>query len=277
MKIGFKNAILVMILVLLGACSDDDENPYESMSPEQIYNEASSQSQDADYLESAETFEEIERLFPYSEWARRGTIMAAYNYGRAEEFEKSRSAGERFLSSYPGDENAAYAQYLVAMSYYEQLDDLGRDQKNTTNAIRELRAVTKEYPNSAYAKSSELKLDLAFNRLAAKEMEIGRYYLKRGNFTAAIKRFQFVLRTYGTTAQVPEALHRLVESYLSLGLVEQARETAVVLGYNFQGSEWYADTHQLFISRGLPEPSFGDTAQDTLQQFYRHTLKGEWL
>ena len=272
-----KKVLMVAALVLLSACSEEEGNPYEKMSPEEIYQEAKTQAQEGEFSDSATTFEEIERLFPYSEWARRGTIMAAYNYGRAKEYEKSRSAGQRFLAYYPGDKNAAYAQYLVAMSYYEQLDDRGRDQTNTVNALQELQAVTEEYPDSDYARSAEMKFDLAVNHLAAKEMEIGRYYLKRGNYTAAIKRFEFVLETYGTTKQVPEALHRLVEAYLSLGLNQQARETAVVLGYNFQGSEWYADTHKLFTSRGLAQPSLGDITQDMIEKIYRRTLKGEWL
>ncbi len=263
--------------LFLVACSGDDNEGYESWTPEQIYREAESQAESGEYADAAETFEEIERLYPYSEWARRGTIMAAYYYGRDENFEESRSAGRRFLASYPGDENAAYAQYLVAMSYYEQLDDRGRDQQNTEKAIEELQAVTTSYPDSDYANSAELKFDLAVNHLASKEMEVGRYYLKRGNYAAAIRRFQFVIDNYETTQQTPEALHRLVEAYLLLGLVDEAREMAVVLGYNFQGSEWYADTHRLFTSRGLDVPAIGRDDEGLVRKFYRRTIKGEWL
>ena len=276
MKFNLLNLALAAGL-LVAACSADEDDGYASMTPQQIYSAAEGQANSGDYDEAAETFEEIERLYPYSEWARRGTIMAAYYYGRIDEFEKSRSAGERFLASYPGDENAAYAQYLVAMSYYEQLDDRGRDQKNTTLALQELQAVTENYPGSDYAKSAELKFELAVNHMASKEMEIGRYYLKRGNYTAAINRFQFVVENYDTTAQVPEALHRLVEAYLSLGLLDEAREAAVILGYNFQGSEWYKETHRLFTSRGLRAPEPGDSGEGLLGQIYRRTIKGDWL
>ncbi len=263
--------------ILLAACSGEDDEAYESMTPQQIYSEAENQAAEGDFKDAAEIFEEIERLYPYSEWARRGTIMAAYYYGQTEDFEKSRSAGQRFLVSYPGDENAAYAQYLVAMSYYDQLDDRGRDQKNTMSALQELQAVTENYPGSDYARSAELKFDLAVNHMASKEMEIGRFYLKRGNYAAAINRFQFVVENYDTTAQVPEALHRLVEAYLSLGLYDEAREAAVVLGYNYRGSEWYAESHRLFTSQGIQAPAARDGDDGLLRKVYRQTIRGEWL
>ncbi len=274
---GLKQAIAFCVLALLAAaCSSPDEEPYSSMSAQQIYQIAEAELRDSEVEKAAEIFEEVERLYPYSEWARRGTIMAAFAYGQAEDFERSRSAAQRFLASYPGDTNAAYAQYLVAMSYYEQLDARGRDQQNTRRAIEEMNTLIEEYGNSDYAKSAMLKFDLAVNHLASKEMEIGRYYLKRKNYTAAIRRFQYVVDVFGTTAQAPEALHRLVEAYLSLGLYQEAREAAAVLGFNYQNSEWYSDTYRLFVSRGLEAPG-EEESENLISQFYRRTIKGEWL
>lgn len=267
---------LVVSLSFFAACSEEG-NIYESMSPKQIYDDAQRQVNEALYDDAAATFEEIERLHPYSDWARRGTINAAYYYGRINDYEKSRSAANRFLASYPGDRNAAYAKYLVAMSYYDQLDDRGRDQENTMEALKELQAVTAEYPGSDYARSAELKFQLAANHMASNEMEIGRFYLKRGNYTAAINRFQYVIREYETTAHVPEALHRLVEAYLSLGLLDEAREAAVILGYNFQSSEWYEDSHALFIERDLDLPTSTTPSDSLLRQVFRQTIGGEWI
>ncbi|MCY3879451.1 MAG: outer membrane protein assembly factor BamD [Rhodobacteraceae bacterium] len=275
---AFRHAVLpVIAALLLTACSQDEEDRFEGMSAERIFRQAESTFGNGDFVEAAEIYEEVERLYPYSDWSRRGTIMAAYAYGEAGEYEKSRSAAERFLSSYPGDEDAAYAQYLVGMSYFRQLGARGRDQANTTKALEGLQLVMEQYPESDYAESAGLKFDLAVNHLASKEMEVGRYYLKRGNFTAAINRFQYVVDNYGTTAQVPEALHRLVEAYLSLGLVGEARETAIVLGHNFGASDWYASTHRLFTSRGLKLPETVDGDEGLLRQFYRRTVKGEWI
>lgn len=270
-------ALLAALSVILVGCSAEEEDKYRTLTPNQIYQLGEAELRDNNPEDAAEIFEEVERRHPYSGWSKRGTIMAAYSYGQADEFAKSRSAATRFLASYPGDKDAPYAQYLIAMSYYDQLDRRGRDQANTTKALDSLQLVMENYPESDYAKSAELKFELAKNHLAAKEMEIGRYYLKRGNYTAAINRFQFVVEEYGTTAQTPEALHRLVEAYLSLGLVNEARQAAVVLGYNFQGSEWYQSTHRLFTARGMavPEPQSDDDG--LLDQFYRRTIKGDWL
>lgn len=276
MKLSTLSLVCIASLALV-ACSSDEEDDLSSFSPQEIYQLAESQVNQSEFLEAAETFEEVERLHPYSEWARRGTILAAFYYGKSEEYEKSRSAGERFLASYPGDPNADYAQFLVAMSYYEQLDDRGRDQRNTELALIELQKVTANYPSSEYARSAELRFDVAVNQVASKEMEIGRYYLKRGNFTAAINRFQFVIENYNTTEQAPEALHRLVESYLSLGLIEEAREAAIVLGYNFQGSNWYAATFDLFSSQNLEIPSPDEQNEGLIREIYRRMIRGDWL
>ncbi len=266
----------VIALALLAGCSGNDDIPLESFTAEEIYHRADGLRRGRDFEDAAKMFEEIERLYPYSEWARRGTVMAAYSYGLAEDYDASRAAAQRFLHSYPGDEEAAYAQYLVAMSYFEQIDKRGRDQAITENATRELETLIKEYGDSDYARTASLKFDLMHNHRAAKEMEVGRYYLKGGHYASAINRFQTVITVYETTSFVPEALHRMVEAYLSLGLVEEARETAAILGYNYQGNEWYEDSHRLFTSRQLAPPSAAER-EGLLRQFYRRTIKGEWL
>ena len=279
MKINtFARRLLVILAVpvLLAGCSMNDEPGIETYTPEQIYRKAEGLLNSNDFPEAAELFEEIERLYPYSEWARRGTIMAAYAYGRDQDFEKSRAAAERFLSSYPGDEEAAYAQYLVAMSYFEQFDRRGRDRGNSLKALEEFRSVMEDYGESDYARSAQLKLDLVHNHLAAKEMEVGRYYLKRRNYASAVNRFRTVVSEYGTSSFVPEALHRQVEAYLALGLENEAREAAAILGYNFRGSEWYEDSYRLFVSRDLRPPS-PDDGGSLLQKAYRRTIRGEWL
>ena len=193
-------------------------------------------------------FAEVERLYPYSEWAKRALIMQAFAYHKDRNYEESRATAQRYIDTYPAEEDAAYAKYLLALSYYDQIDEVGRDQGLTYQALQALRAVIEEYPDSDYAKSSILKFDLAFDHLAAKEMEIGRYYLKRKHYTAAINRFRVVVENFQTTSHTPEALHRLVESYLSLGFTDEAQTAGAILGHNFQSTEWYQDSYQLLTS-----------------------------
>ncbi|WP_304616523.1 outer membrane protein assembly factor BamD [Paracoccus sp. (in: a-proteobacteria)] len=219
-------------------------------------------------------FSEIERLYPYSEWARRALIMQAYGHHKARNYEEARGAAQRFLDTYPGDEEAAYAQYLLALSYYDQIDDVGRDQGLTFQALRSLRTVIEEYPDSEYARSAILKFDLAFDHLAAKEMEIGRYYLKRGHHTAAINRFRVVVEEFQTTTQTPEALMRLVEAYLALGLIDEAQTAGAILGHNFQSSPFYEDAFRQLRGRGLSAEMRGES---WLTNIYRQTIQGRWL
>ena len=272
-KAIYVSIILVALFALVG-CSGNDEPPLEVFAPEQIYRKAEQTFLEGDLTGAAETFAEIERLYPYSEWASRGTIMSAFAYNKAREYEKSRAAAKRYLSFYPGQEDAAYAQYLVALSYYDQAGKKGRDQHFTISAMQSFQEVMEEYGDSEYARSSALKFDLMVDQLAAKEMEVGRYYLKRGHFGAAINRFQIVVEDFGTTTHAPEALHRLVEAYLSLGLDDEAQEAAVVLGHNFGNSEWYADTYRLLEQRGLEQPV---PKENLARQIYRRTIKGDWL
>ena len=219
-------------------------------------------------------FSEVERLYPYSEWAKRALIMEAYSYHKDRDYENSRSTAQRYIDTYPADDDAAYAKYLLALSYYDQIDDVGRDQGLTFQALQALRAVIEEYPDSEYAKSSILKFDLAFDHLAAKEMEIGRYYLKQKHYTAAINRFRVVVEQYQTTSHTPEALYRLIECYLSLGVTDEAQTAGAILGHNFQSTDWYKDAYTLLTKQGLELKTKGD---NWLAAIYRQVVKGEWL
>ncbi len=219
-------------------------------------------------------FTEVERLYPYSDWAKRALIMQAFTLHKTRKYEEARIAAQRYLDFYPGAEDSAYAAYMLALSYYDQIDEVGRDQGLTYQALQALRVVIEEYPDSEYAKSAILKFDLAFDHLAAKDMEIGRYYLKRGNYTAAINRFRAVVQDFQTTSHTAEALHRLVESYLALGLTDEAQTAGAILGHNYQSSPFYQDSFALLKARGLAPETKGD---NWLSQVYRQMIRGEWL
>ena len=275
--IGGKSILLSATLVaLLSACSQGptDAEVLQSLGPQEIFQRAEVQLASDDPEEAARLFNEVERLYPYSDWAKRALIMQAYSYHQDEDYENSRSAAQRFIDFYPTDEEAAYAQYLLALSYYDQIDEVGRDQGLTFQALQSLRQVIERYPNSEYARSSILKFDLAFDHLASKEMEIGRYYLRRDNFAASINRFRVVIEDFQTTTHTPEALHRLVEAYLSLGLVDEARTAGAILGHNFRGTEWYEDSYKMLTGQGLTLEASGD---NWLRQIYRQTVQGRWL
>lgn len=260
---------------VVAACGGPREVPIENRSAEQIFNEAErnlSNKRKAD--DAAVLFGEVERLYPYSEFAKRALIMQAYAFHLDRDYENSRSTAQRYIDFYPADEDAAYAQYLLALSYYDQIDLVGRDQGLTFQALQALRTVIERYPESEYAQSSILKFDLAFDHLSAKEMEIGRYYLKKGHYTAAINRFRVVVEEFQTTSHTAEALYRLIESYLSLGLTDEAQTAGAVLGYNFQSSDWYEDGFNLLQGKGLKPDLIGT---GWLQSVYRQMVKGEWL
>ena len=265
-------------LIALSGCSifsqDEDERPIESLSAEELYRQGEFTLESGNEEEAAVLFGEVERLYPYSDWARRALVMQAYAYHQDRDYEAARGSAQRFLNIYPADQDAAWAQYLLALSYYDQIDDVGRDQGLTFQALQSLREVIETYPDSEYARSAILKFDLAFDHLAAKEMEVGRFYLKRGHYVAAINRFRVVVENFETTSQTPEALHRLVESFLSLGLTDEAQTAGAILGHNFQSSDWYQDSFALLTGRGLkPEPK----GNGWLSQIWRQTILGEWL
>jgi len=268
--------MVVACAITLSACGSgrDAEIPLEARTAEQIFKLAESQMAENKPKDAAVTFSEVERLYPYSEWAKRGTVMSAFAHHKGKEYEEARAAAQRYLDFYPADEDAAYAQYIMALSYYDQIDKVARDQGNTYQALQALRVVIERYPDSEYAKSAVLKFELAIDHLAAKEMEVGRYYLKRGHCTAAINRFRVVIEEFQTTTHTPEALHRLVEAYLSLGLTDEAETAGAILGHNFQSTDWYADSYKLLTGKGLEAKVRGN---GWLAQIYRRTIKGQWL
>jgi outer membrane protein assembly factor BamD len=280
---GSKISASVMAVVLSGfvlsGCAgnrqDAQKQNLDRFTAEEIYKRGEFELENSGEPEDAVFyFSEIERLYPYSEWAKRALIMQAYGNHKAKNYEEARGAAQRFLDTYPGDEDAAYAQYLLALSYYDQIDDVGRDQGLTFQALQSLRTVIEQYPDSEYARSSILKFDLAFDHLAAKEMEIGRYYLKRGQYAAAVNRFRVVVEEFQTTPQTPEALLRLVESYLALGLVDEAQTAGAILGHNFQSSPFYEDAFRQLRGRGLKAEAKGDS---WITNVYRQTIQGRWL
>lgn len=262
------------LVSLAAGCSGPPEPQLENFTPKEIYDRAEYELNSGNYTESAQYFSEVERLYPFSEWAKRALIMQAFALHRDKHYEESRASAQRYIDFYPADEDAAYAQYLLALSYYDQIDDVGRDQGLTFQALQALRTVIELYPDSEYARSAILKFDLAFDHLAAKEMEIGRFYLKGGHYSAAINRFRVVVEDFQTTSQTPEALHRLVEAYLSLGLVDEAQTAGALLGYNYQGTEWYQDSFTLLTGQGLLLEPAGD---NWINSIYRQSIKGDWL
>ena len=279
-RIGIGLAAALLATTMLASCGgvnariERGEIDYEQFTAEQIYGRAEYDLARGDPGLAAEVFAEVERLYPYSEWAKRAVIMQAFAYHKDEDYENSRSAAQRFLDFYPTDGDAAYAQYLLALSYYDQIDEVGRDQGLTFQALQALRQVIEQYPDSEYTSSAILKFDLAFDHLAAKEMEIGRYYLRRDHFTSAINRFRVVVEDFQTTTHTAEALHRLVEAYLSLGLTDEARTAGAILGHNFKSTEWYEDSYKLLTGQGLTLEAVGD---NWLRQVYRQMILGRWL
>ncbi len=251
-----------------------EAKPIEEYTAEEIYKRAEYDLEEGNYETAAKWFGEVERLYPYSSWAKRALVMQAFAFHKDHEYEESRAAAQRFIDFYPGDEDAAYAQYLLALSYYDQIDAIGRDQGLTFQALQALREVIEKYPETEYARSAILKFDLAFDHLAAKEMEIGRYYLKRKHYTSAINRFRVVIEQFQTTSHTPEALHRLVESYLLLGLTDEAQTAGAILGHNFRSTKWYEDSYALLAKAGLQPEVKGD---NWLSALYRQLIKGEWL
>ena len=279
----FRTGILGAVLAafVLSGCAESVARgvrtgsvPIENYSAEQIYERGEFELNRRQPDEAAHFFGEVERLYPYSDWAKRSLIMQAYAFHQGKDYENSRASAQRYIDFYPTDDDAAYAQYLLALSYYDQIDEVGRDQGLTFQALQALRTVIERYPDSEYARSSVLKFDLAYDHLAAKEMEIGRYYLRHKHYTAAINRFRVVVEDFQTTSHTAEALHRLVEAYLSLGLNDEAQTAGAILGHNFRGTDWYEDSYKLLTGRGLELKAAGD---NWLRKVYRQMIKGRWL
>ncbi len=248
---GSRVGLAALVAVGLAACGAADEDAYFERPVESLYNEAMDLIVTRSYTFAADAFDEVERQHPYSVWATKAQIMAAYAHYQANDYDDGILAAKRFISLHPGHRDVAYAYYLVAISYYEQISDVGRDQKMTELAFESLEEVVRRFPDTTYARDAKLKVDLARDHLAGKEMEVGRFYLRRGEYIAAINRFQIVVGQYQTTTHVPEALHRLTEAYLALGVTDEAQATAAVLGYNYPGSEWYQDSYGLLTGVDL--------------------------
>lgn len=252
--LAFKICLIACVAVLAACSSDGDKKKkfaYVERPVETLYQDAAKQLERKNFDAAVELFEEVERQHPYSSWARRAMLMKAFARYQTNDYDEAVEALDQFIALHPGNKDAPYAYYLKSMCFYEQISDVGRDQEKTNNAVIALNDVVRRYPNSEYARDARLKLDLTYDHLAGKEMYVGRYYLKDNKHIAAINRFKYVVANYGTTTHAPEALHRLVEAYLQLGIVEEARAAAAVLGYNYPGSPWYADTYKLFERRHL--------------------------
>lgn len=237
-------------------CSGDKDRKKDldkDRSVEELYNEAADSFAAGKFKDAVPQFEEVERQHPYSDWAKRAQIMAGYSAYRANQYDDAALILERFAKIYPNNESTPYAYYLRALCYYDQITDVGRDQKRTEEAQQALKDIISRFPESDYARDAKLKLDLTQDHLAGKEMEVGRYYLVRDEYLSAINRFDYVIKNYQTTSHVPEALHRLVESYLLLGVKDEAKKYAAVLGYNYPGSEWYDYSYKLMNGDVHPE------------------------
>ncbi|MGH7055152.1 MAG: outer membrane protein assembly factor BamD [Stellaceae bacterium] len=240
------------LLLSLAACGGGTKGAYIEKPVDDLYNKAMDDMAAQNYKESAKTFEDVESQHPYSVWATKSQIMAAYALYEDGDYNRAIIAADRFIRLHPGSRDAAYAYYLKAISYYIQIVDVGRDQRTTQQAAAALEEVIRRFPGTKYARDAKLKLDFTHDHLAGKEMSIGRYYLKRGQYLAAMNRFKTVINNYQTTTDVPEALERLVECDLALGLTAEAKRNAAVLGYNYPGSRWYQDAYALINGRGYP-------------------------
>jgi outer membrane protein assembly factor BamD len=255
---------VALLAASLGACSSlgslgswfgSDKDNYKDEPADKLYNEGLFLlNQRSDYKDAAKKFEEVDRQHPYSDWARKSLLMSAYTYYEAGEYDDSINAAKRYVTLHPGSPDAAYAQYLIGASYFDQIPDVTRDQQRTERAIAALEEVVRKYPDSEYANSAKKKIEVGRDQLAGKEMQVGRYYMGRKDFTGAINRFKIVVTQYQTTRHVEEALLRLTEAYMALGIASEAQTAAAVLGHNFPDSQWYRDAYKLVKSGGL-EPT----------------------
>jgi outer membrane protein assembly factor BamD len=250
--------VLALAVAPLVACSmfkknDDDYVP--DVPADKLYNEGLFLlNNKQDYKEAAKKFDEVDRENPYSDWARKSLLMSAYADYQAEEYTDCINAAKRYVTLHPASPDAAYAQFLIGSSYYDQIPDITRDQDRANKAIDAFQEVVRKYPDSEYAASAKKKVAMARDQLAGKEMEVGRFYLKKRDFTGAINRFKVVVTQYQTTREVEEALERLTEAYVAIGIISEAQTAAAVLGHNFPDSPWYKDAYNLVKSNGV-EPA----------------------
>ena len=242
----WRNLIAALFVAgALSGCSSDSVEEYVERPVEDLYNSSMDALLGGDFKVAAERFDEVERQHPYSVWATKAQLMGAYAHYQANDYDQAIAALERYIELHPGNPDIAYAYYLTAIAYYEQISDVGRDQGLTRKARSALEAVVRRFPGSEYSNDARLKLDLTRDHLAGKEMTVGRFYLRQGHLLAAINRFRVVVDEYQTTSHVPEALHRLSEAYIAAGLDEEAVRVAAVLQHNYPGNEWYVDSYSL--------------------------------
>jgi outer membrane protein assembly factor BamD len=247
----------------LSACAGNKKNKpklaYEERPVELLYTTGADRMDRRQWSQAVAYFQEVERQHPYSEWSRRSILMQAYAHYEANDYAEAVADADRFIQLYPGNANAAYAHYIKAICYFEQIVDVNRDQAATGQALENLRDVVQRYPTTEYAHDARLKIDMVNDQLAGKEMTIGRWYLRQGDTLAAVNRFKTVVDRYQTTSHTPEALYRLVEAYLTLGLLDEAKRNGAVLGYNYPGDPWYNDAYKLLTSKGL-KPAVAPTS-----------------
>jgi outer membrane protein assembly factor BamD len=254
-------AVMALAMVLpLAACAGGGkktraDTQYVARDVNTLYSLAKRRLDQGRYAEAAAVFDEVERQHPYSVWARRAQLMSAFSYYAAKDYTKSTESARRFLAIHPGNRDAPYAHYLIALNYYEQIEDVTRDQRITRQALDSLTELVRRYPNTRYASDARLKVDLVRDHLAGKEMEIGRFYQRRGQWLAAVTRFRSVIDEYQTTSHTPEALMRLTETYLALGIPEEARRSAAVLGANFPDTKWYERAYGLVQKHAPAAPA----------------------
>ena len=262
-------AFVAGIAGLAGCSSDKPLEPFVDIPAEQSYNAGIAYLQKGEIKTATKKFEEVDEQHPYSEWARKSLIMTTYtNYTRGN-FTEAITQGKRYLTLYPGSEDAAYAQWMIAQSYFNQMPDITRDQKMTQQAMQAMQELVERYPDSPYAAEGRKRLDIARDQLAGKEMEVGRYYLTRNQYIGAINRFKVVVQEYQTTRHIEEALERLTEAYYAMGIVDEAQTAAAVLGHNYPDSRWYKDAYKLLNTNGL-EPR--ENSQSWISKAFKAAL-----
>ncbi len=242
----FKKILAISLTIILAACGTTEKETNIDKGVGKIYNNAVLALENRNWINSSRLFQEVERQHPYSRWATKAKLMTAYSQYQANNYTDTIITINRFIQLHPGNKDIDYAYYLKALSYYEQISDVSRDQTNTTRALQALQEVIRRFPDSNFARDAKLKLDLTRDHLAGKEMSVARYYQKQGNYLAAINRFKVVIDKYQTTTHAAESLHRLAECYLSIGLKDEALRVASILGHNYPSSNWYSDSYSLF-------------------------------
>lgn len=265
---GLRLCAVAGLIAFLSACGGAEEVPYVERPVHELYNTAKTQLDNREYKKAATTFDEVERQHPYSRWAIKAQIMAAYAHYLDNDYDDAIIALDRFIQLNPTHRDIPYAYYLKGLSYYEQISTVDRDQAMTESALSTFNELLTRFPESTYSRDAKIKIELTYDSLAGKEMEIGRYYLFQAQYLAAINRFKRVVDEYQTTTHVPEALLRLTEAYMALGLVAEAKKSAAVLGHNFPGSEWYADAYKLVTGEAPNADAPGSDSEEAWYVFW---------